>query len=626
MLNQLINEIIPIQLTKKIMFSIICLTVIPMMIMAVVMPIGIIKIGKKEQEKMLYAVVDRLDDSLTQSYSEILDSHGASSKDINEQVKVLNSVLQPILNEVYDSTLDVGIGYYSIELDHIVAIAPNFEPSKLIRVNHEQYPYFTIYNSGKPEFGEFNNSFGWNGKPILYYAKPIYHNGKIIGHVWANIKTDDIYNKALHDTVLVISIWLCIIGLVLAIAYKISKNLHLEMKRFAKAFVSDENLPTSFMPEFIPIFDKIKEHSANLKKANLLLHNEIEERKNIEEKLKDSEETFRNIFDNSVDGIFLAKPEGKILAANPAICQMLGMSEEEICRLGSSGVVSIQESDLYQILKERRRNLPIRCELNLIHKDGLKIPVEATSKIYKNSKGEELICIFVRDISQRLQTQQEMARLDRLNLIGQMAAGIGHEVRNPMTTVRGFLQMLSTKEACAQYKEYYLLMIDELDRANSIITQFLSLARSTPLDLQFHNLNQIIDDLYPLLQANALNSNNNVIVEKFPIPEIEINKNEIHQLILNLVSNGLDAMGEGGQVTIRIFTDNKDLILAIKDEGSGIAPEVLERIGTPFLTTKEHGTGLGLATCYSIAERNNAKIEVASSTSGTTFFVKFKIG
>ncbi len=625
-LFNIFNKFIPIQLTKKIMLSIFCLTLIPMIIMAVAIPIGIIKIGKQEQGKMLYAIVDRLEDSLPQSYHEILDSQGAGSKDINEQVKILNSVLQPIVNKAYDATLDVGMGYYSIELDHIVAIAPNFKPSKLIKVNREYYPYFSIYKSGKPEFGEFNNSFGWDGKPILYYAKPIYHNGTIIGHVWANIKTDDIYRSAFHNTVLVIGIWLCVIGLALAMAYKISKNFHFQIKKFAEAFVSNENLPTSFMPELIPIFDKIKEHSAKLKTTNILLLNEIEERKNIEEKLKDSEETFRNIFDNSVDGILLGKPKGEIIAANASVCELLGMSEQEICQLGRTGIVSIQDSNLHQLLKERKKNLLVRCEISLIHKGGWKVPVEVTSRIYQNRKGQELTCTIVRDISQRLQTQQELARLDRLNLIGQMAAGIGHEVRNPMTTVRGFLQMLSNKDECADYKEYYLLMIDELDRANSIITQFLSLARSKPSDLQFHSLNKIIDDLFPLLQANALNSDNHVLIEKSPVPEIEINKNEIHQLILNLVSNGLEAMGRGGQVTIRVFTEDKELILAVKDEGAGVAPEVLERMGTPFLTTKEHGTGLGLATCYSIAERNNATIEVESSSSGTTFFVKFKIG
>lgn len=225
---------------------------------------------------------------------------------------------------------------------------------------------------------------------------------------------------------------------------------------------------------------------------------------------------------------------------------------------------------------------------------------------------------------ERMKTQQELHRLDRLNLIGQMAAGIGHEVRNPMTTVRGFLQMLSKKEELCKYKGYYNLMIEELDRANSIITEFLSLVRNNPSDLQPQNLNKIIDDLYPLVQADALNSNNDIIIKQTPLPDINISKNEIHQLILNMIRNGLDAMKNTGYITIKTFMERGEIVLAIKDEGSGIDPGIIDKLGTPFLTTKAEGTGLGLATCYRIAERHNARIEVESSPKGTTFYIKFK--
>lgn len=205
-----------------------------------------------------------------------------------------------------------------------------------------------------------------------------------------------------------------------------------------------------------------------------------------------------------------------------------------------------------------------------------------------------------------------------------MAAGIGHEVRNPMTTVRGFLQILSEKKECTKYNDYFSMMIEELDRANSIITDFLSLSSNKPSNVHAQNLNEIIEGLFPLLQADVLNSDNNIQWEKLPITDLKIDRNEIHQLILNLVRNGVEAMTKGGQVFIKTFTDGEETVLSIKDEGKGIEPEVLERIGTPFFTTKEEGTGLGLATCYSIAERNNARIEIDTSSAGTTFFVRFK--
>ncbi|RYD02198.1 hypothetical protein N752_26185 [Desulforamulus aquiferis] len=208
-----------------------------------------------------------------------------------------------------------------------------------------------------------------------------------------------------------------------------------------------------------------------------------------------------------------------------------------------------------------------------------------------------------------------------------MAAGIGHEVRNPLTTTRGFLQLLKDKPKYFKEKEIFDLMITELDRANSIITQYLSLSKNQSSEIKLHNLNKIIDNLYPLLQADALNVNHSIHLDKLSVPDIKINRDEIHQLIFNLVRNGLEAMTSvtsGGKITIKTFADDQDTVLAIKDEGPGFAPEVLNKIATPFLTTKEQGTGLGLVTCYSIAERNNAVIEVDTGPKGTTFYVRFK--
>ena len=105
--------------------------------------------------------------------------------------------------------------------------------------------------------------------------------------------------------------------------------------------------------------------------------------------------------------------------------------------------------------------------------------------------------------------------------------------------------------------------------------------------------------------------------------DLSLNEKEIRQLILNLVRNGLEAMSHGGNLTIRTFMDNESVILSVQDQGNGIEINVLEKLGTPFFTTKENGTGLGLAVCYSIAARHNAKIEIESNSSGTIFFVRF---
>jgi signal transduction histidine kinase len=167
-------------------------------------------------------------------------------------------------------------------------------------------------------------------------------------------------------------------------------------------------------------------------------------------------------------------------------------------------------------------------------------------------------------------------------------------------------------------------MISELDRANSIITEFLSISRTKAAELAQQNLNDIINNLLPLILVDATGGNKRVLTDLGEIPELLLNEKEIRQLILNLARNGLEAMEEGGCLTILTLREENKVTLAVKDEGSGISPEVLDRLGTPFFTTKDKGTGLGLAVCYGIAARHNAQISVESNSQGTIFFVKFE--
>lgn len=205
-----------------------------------------------------------------------------------------------------------------------------------------------------------------------------------------------------------------------------------------------------------------------------------------------------------------------------------------------------------------------------------------------------------------------------------MAAGIGHEIRNPMTTVRGFLQMLQNKKEYAKDKKYFHLMLEELDRANSIITEFLSMAKNRPVDLKLLNLNHVVQTLFPLIQADSMNADQYIETELTEIPDLLLDEKEIRQLILNLVRNGIETMSPGGKLIIRTSIIGADIVLSVQDQGPGIAPEAMEKIGTPFFTTKDTGTGLGLAVCYSIAARHNAVIDIETGPGGTTFYIRFK--
>ncbi|MFB6731440.1 ATP-binding protein [Bacillus mobilis] len=234
------------------------------------------------------------------------------------------------------------------------------------------------------------------------------------------------------------------------------------------------------------------------------------------------------------------------------------------------------------------------------------------------------ICCIFKNITEKKQYEQELKRLSNIDLIGQMAAGISHEIRNPMTTVRGFLQLLKEEPTYEKHNKHFNLMIEELDRANSIITEFLSIGNTKKSDLQMLDLNAIIHDIIPLIKIDTHNQNKYIQVDTTDIPELLLNRNEIRQLLMNLYRNGLEAMSTGKTLTISTYKEGRNcVVLAVRDQGKGIRPEVLEKLGTPFYTTKDNGTGLGLGICYAIAARHNAKIEIQTGSEGTTFFVKF---
>lgn len=213
-----------------------------------------------------------------------------------------------------------------------------------------------------------------------------------------------------------------------------------------------------------------------------------------------------------------------------------------------------------------------------------------------------------------------MARLDRLNIIGEMAASIGHEVRNPLTTVRGFLQYIGNKHAFETYKAHFLLMIEELDRANAIITDFLSLAKNKAMNFKENQLNTIIREVFPLLEATALRYNCQLELDLQDIPLLVLDESSLRQLILNIVHNGIEAMPQGGKLKISTASADSMVRLTFSDEGSGIPSEVMDKLGTPFFTTKENGVGLGLAVCYRIVERHNAKLVIESPPAGGARF------
>ncbi len=346
--------------------------------------------------------------------------------------------------------------------------------------------------------------------------------------------------------------------------------------------------------------------------------------------LLEKEAQFRLLAENAQDIIFrfLFKPSPHLHYISPAATAITGYTPEEFYADGELLINLVHPEDQPLIRSDGRlalRETPVI--FRLLTREQKLVWVELHFTLLRDPDGEvTAIEGIIRDVTARKDLEQELFRLDRLNIVGQMAANIGHEIRNPLTTVRGYLQVLSRRPDLGQYGDTFALLLGELDRANALITEYLSLSKNRLTDQQPRNLNHIVESLFPLILADAVSSNHIVTLELGDIPDLPLDEKEIRQLLLNLVRNGLEAMEPGKTMSIKTAVSQEAVVLSVRDQGREIPPDVLEKLGMPFFTTKENGTGLGLAICYSIANRHRAKIHIDTGPQGTTFSVAFSLG
>ncbi|SFL35864.1 PAS domain-containing sensor histidine kinase [Pelosinus propionicus] len=341
------------------------------------------------------------------------------------------------------------------------------------------------------------------------------------------------------------------------------------------------------------------------------------------------ETQYRLLAENAIDIIYSYQlfPERKVEYISPSVLRVTGYSAEDYYENDALILKLIHPDDL-TLLTDFVKNLPFSIEvpltLRLILKNKTILWVEQKCvPIYEENGRLTALQGIVRDITVRKKLEHMSSLFDRMNLVGSMAAAVAHEIRNPMTTVRGYLQVMARKHEYQEDNDKFKLMIEEIDRANSIIREYLSLSREKLVVLKQCSLNGIIEALFPLLQADANSSKVSIKLNLNTITELMLDENEIRQLLLNLVRNSIEAMPLGGALTISTSLENSKVILAISDQGEGIPSHVLDKLGTPFITTKDTGTGLGLPICYQIAHRHKATIRISTSQEGTTFFIYF---
>ncbi|MDQ1910979.1 ATP-binding protein [Paenibacillus sp. GD4] len=235
--------------------------------------------------------------------------------------------------------------------------------------------------------------------------------------------------------------------------------------------------------------------------------------------------------------------------------------------------------------------------------------------------------IIFKDVTNLRSLEEQVQRSDRLAMIGQIAAGTAHEIRNPLTSIKGFLQVLrKTFEENGMDREsgYTDVMLSEIKRINELVNEFLLLSKPKHVSFEAIDLSQVLKDILPIINNEALLHGITVEYEAlYGLPHVIADKELLKQVFINICKNGIEAMGDAGRLTIieRVDKEERKVNIDIRDTGPGIPLFVIDKIFDPFFTTKAEGTGLGLSVCQRIVHDVGGNIRVSSKGFGTTFTV-----
>lgn len=325
--------------------------------------------------------------------------------------------------------------------------------------------------------------------------------------------------------------------------------------------------------------------------------------------LKDLIETFS-------EGIIISDSLGRIILCNKQVEVLFTKKENELIGHGEA-ILWQNYSVPYHKWKPNFINMEIQNRGNTY----------IISRFILNYQTQESSCFVtvINDITELQQQKKKMQRLATLSAIGELAAGAAHEIRNPLTTVRGFLQLLQIKGETDKFNNIYNIASQELDRVDVIITNMLELAKPQKEDMRSININELINNIWDLYTYSGylkgIKYDKSLDDRVLPFKG---NDQQIKQLLLNIMQNAERACDCNDTISIKTYSDDNNSFVEILDTGKGITPKILKNIMHPFFTTEANGTGLGLAICNRIMADHNGEIKVTSDVGvGTKFTLIF---
>ncbi len=355
----------------------------------------------------------------------------------------------------------------------------------------------------------------------------------------------------------------------------------------------------------------------------------------LERQLRELRAYYEDLLGSLQDGVVVLDGEGRILSMNQAAEELTGLSAS---RMAGRPIAEVfpPPAPLASLAAKTLAAGRSHADYDgvLPRADGARLRVSAVASLVSDAGGASRGAVLVlRDLSRVHDLEEQVRRSERLAALGILAAGIAHEIRNPLVGVRGAAQLVEKEPAFpAHLREYTQMIIRQVDRLNRIVNDLLALGEQRPLEARPCNVHQVLEEALALGAATLKPMRLQIAREYDPeIPAVAGDFDRLLQVFLNLIRNGIEAMPEGGELTIRTRYERvapqcggrPAVQVDIQDRGPGIPEEVRRRLFTPFLSSKASGTGLGLAITLRLVEEHRGGIEVQNRSGGGATFRVF---
>ena len=549
-----------------------------------------------EKEKKLSAVVNLLNQALGDRYDLYIDLPR------EERIRALNAELAPITENITRAFPGIGAGYYNKTLDAIITYAPSSLYQNNVGVT------IAADHPGR-EVMRTNTPLVYSGRQvrgdILNSMIPIERNGEVLGYIWANELTEDIRRQAWKMDVRIIIVLTAglLISLLLIVLFSRRLSANIDIITDGLSTLA-QNIPTR-LPQLPGEMGQISQSVNNLAQA-----------------LRETRTLNDLIIENAADGVIAIDRQGDVTTMNPAAEVITGYQRHEL--VGQPYSMLFDNTQFYSPVLDTLEHGTehVALEISFPGRDRT-IELSVTTSRIHNTHGEMIGALVIfSDLTARKETQRRMAQAERLATLGELMAGVAHEVRNPLTAIRGYVQILRQQTSDPIHQEYLSVVLKEIDSINKVIQQLLDFSRPRHSQWQQVSLNALVEETLVLVQTAGVQARVDFISElDNELSPINADRELLKQVLLNILINAVQAISARGKIRIRTwqYSDSQQAI-SIEDNGCGIDLSLQKKIFDPFFTTKASGTGLGLALSQRIINAHQGDIRVASLPGyGATF-------